>query len=62
MTADWTQKDGVANTSDEFLDLCDAVERLIRGDAHALLGGRADKTARLIMANLAHKHGLAPVK
>lgn len=57
---DWTYDGTVANSSPEFLRLCDEVERLIRGDAHALIDGRADSTARLIMANLAHKHGLAP--
>lgn len=57
---DWTAEGTVANSSEEFLRLCAEVERLIRGDAHMLISGRADATARLIMANLAHEHGLAP--
>lgn len=60
--ADWTSKDGVSNSSDEFLHLVDVVERLIRSDAHMLISGRADRTAGLIMAQLAHIHGLAPTK
>ncbi len=59
-TADWTRKKGQSNSSDEFLQLCEAVERLIRADAFHLIAGRADMTARLIMAQLAHVHGLAP--
>lgn len=58
---DWTtDEDGRANSSDLFLKLCDEVEGLIRADAHSLLAGRADATARLIMAQLAHVYGLAP--
>jgi hypothetical protein len=57
---DWTTKDGMANSSDEFLALCREVECLIRGDAHALIAGGADRTARLIVAQLAHKHGMSP--
>lgn len=60
VAADWTAKDGRSNSSDLFKQLCAEVERLIRSDAFALIGGRADTTARLIMAQLAHLHGLAP--
>lgn len=59
--SDWTAgPDGVANTSQKYLDLVMEVERLIRSDAHQLLSGREDRTARLIVSNLAHKYGLAP--
>ena len=62
VTDDWTvdPETGRSNSSQRFNELCVEVERLIRGDAHALIGGRADKTAGLIMAQLAHVHGLAP--
>jgi hypothetical protein len=46
---------GVANSSVEFL-----FEWLIRNDAYALLSGAAGKTARLIVAQLAHKYRLGP--
>ena len=59
---DWTAKNGKSNSSDEYLRLVAEVERLIRDDAHMLISGKADKTAGLIMAQLAHKHGLAPLR
>lgn len=58
---DWTANaDGRSNSSELFESLCEVVEDLIRHDAHKLIAGRADMTARLIMANLAHEHGLRP--
>jgi hypothetical protein len=58
---DWTKgRDGRSNTSPLFEALVKEVGRLIRDDAHALLAGRAEETARLIMAQLAHAHGLRP--
>ena len=59
---DWTvnPETGRSNSSPLFKSLCAEVERLIRGDAHKLIGGRADMTAGLIMAQLAHVHHLAP--
>lgn len=58
---DWTTApDGRVNSSPEFLRLVAEVERLIKGSAHSLLNGRADQTARLILAQLAHVHGLRP--
>lgn len=59
---DWTIGNGRVNSSPAFIALCDEVERLIRGDAHKLIAGRANDTACLIMAQLAHKHGLRPKK
>ena len=58
--ADWTAQDGRTNSSPEFLRLCRVVERLIRDDAHRLIAGHADATARLIVAQLAHVQGLRP--
>lgn len=58
---DWTRDaGGRQNSSPLFLRLCDAVELLIRNDANGLLNGRADVTAKLIMAQLAHRYGLGP--
>lgn len=60
--ADWTMDgDGRSNASLEYLELVRAVERLIRSEAHTLIAGQADVTARLIVSQLAHVHGLAPV-
>lgn len=61
MKNDWTaDSDGRTNSSEIYLHLVEEIERLIRGDAHMLISGRADATARLIMAQLAHIHGLVP--
>jgi hypothetical protein len=59
---DWTTNaEGVSNSSREFEEIVHAVERLIRNDAlYRLIAGRADATARLIVAQLAHVHHLAP--
>ncbi len=61
---DWTinPDTGQSNSSDAFNAICDEVERLIRGDARNLIAGSADSTARLIVAQLAHVHGLAPTR
>lgn len=56
---DWTKNaEGRSNSSEEFLHLCAEVETLMRASAAALLNGRVDRVARLIMAQLAHQHGL----
>jgi hypothetical protein len=58
---DWTcDEEGRSNSSATFEAICDHVEGLIRNDAHSLIGGRADMTARLIVAQLAHVHHLTP--
>lgn len=57
---DWTLEQNRTNSSKLFLDLCDEVERIIRGDAAQLINGNAGNTARLIVAQLAHKHKLIP--
>lgn len=59
---DWTAKDGVSNSSEEYLRLVDIVERLIREDAHVLINGNVRETARLIMSQLAHKHNVGPLE
>lgn len=58
---DWTMDGDRTNSSALFLRLVREVERLIRSSAHELISGRADQTARLIVAQLAHVHGLAPI-
>lgn len=57
---DWTVKDGRSNSSDEFLRLIDEVDSIIRDSGHSLIRGKTKSVARLIMAQLAHVHGLAP--
>jgi hypothetical protein len=60
---DWTWNErGQSNSSPIFEKLCGEVERLIRSDAHSLINGNAGSTARLIMAQLAHVHGLKPTR
>lgn len=61
-TEDWTAKDGRSNSSDEFEAIAKHVESLIRADAHKLINGRADDTARLIVAQLAHNLGMRPTR
>lgn len=59
--SDWTKSaDGHANSAPEFLRLVDEVARLIRGQAHALIQGDTESVSRLVLAQLAHKHGLSP--
>lgn len=61
--SDWTAgADGKSNSSDEWIALAMRVEDLIRQSARALIAGHADRVARLIMAQLAHEHGLRPGK
>lgn len=58
---DWTANvEGRSNSSLAFHAIAATIERLIRDDAHMLISGRADKTARLIVAQMAHKFGMAP--
>ncbi|MDP3004166.1 MAG: hypothetical protein Q8N43_01520 [Candidatus Azambacteria bacterium] len=51
-----------SNSSPEFRQLVSEVARLIKNEAHSLLNGQVESAAGLIMAQLAHKHGLAPRK
>jgi phosphotransacetylase len=61
LSRDWTTTEkGVVNASERYLEIVAAVESLIRGDAHALISGNVNKTARLIVSQLAHVHGLRP--
>ncbi len=61
MSHDWTRnRHGTANSSADYLLLVDAVERLIRSSAHSLIAGRAGQVAGLIVAQLAHVHGMRP--
>ena len=58
--ADWTldPRTGRCNSSVEFMRLRNEVGRLIRDSAHDLIVGRAEDVGGLIMAQLAHVHGL----
>lgn len=59
---DWTVDPETkrSNSSPEFTNLVSEISRLIKDSAHGLLNGQVEKAARLILAQLAHKHGLAP--
>ena len=57
---DWTALNGVSNSSPEYLDLVNIIERIIRNSASALINGSVNSVARSIMSSLAHKHGLRP--
>lgn len=60
---DWTAiEEGSSNASPEFVYLVGEVGKLIRGSSHSLIRGNTDGVARLIMAQLAHVHHLAPIK
>lgn len=57
----WTvAEDGRSNSSSTFLELVAETERIIRHSADALLSGNSFSVARLILGNLAHKHGFGP--
>lgn len=56
----WTEKDGRANSSVEYLRTVELVQRLILDGAHSLLRGGVEATARLIVAQLAAR-GFAPL-
>ncbi len=54
----WTQgRDGRSNSSHAYLALVRAVEELL---CDHRLGTPTKSTARLIVSQLAHKHGMAP--
>jgi hypothetical protein len=59
---DWTidPETGRSNSSEQFRRLVDEVARLIAGDKHVLVELHAERTAGLIMSQLAHRQGLAP--
>jgi len=59
---DWTVKDGCANSSDVFLELCDSVAEIIANSAWTLINAHngTNGTARVIMAQLAHVHDMIP--
>lgn len=58
---DWTMDEtGASNSSQAFETLVNVVDLLIRSHGTALLNGNSRHVARLIMAQLAHKHHLAP--
>ena len=59
---DWTRDPEThrSNSSAEFIALVDEVARLLRENVH--LGDAPEDIARLIMAQLAHRHHLAPQK
>lgn len=58
---DWTADErGVSNSSTAYREVADAVADLIWSSAHDLIRGNTRAVARLIVAKLAHEHGLAP--
>ena len=59
---DWTKKNGRSNSSDNYLELVDVVDELIKDSAHALIRGESHFVAGLIMAQLVHKYHLIPSK
>lgn len=58
---DWTEKDGRANASDKFNELSDFITRTILESGNTIVAGRVEVVSRLIVAQLAHVHGLAPM-
>lgn len=55
----WTQdENGTENSSKLFKTLVDEIDRLIRSSAYSLINGQTKDVARLILAQLAHQHGM----
>lgn len=59
---DWTCKHGMANSSEKYLEIAEAIEKVILNGAHDLLRGRSHVVARVILSHLAHKYEMAPKK
>ena len=61
---DWTKDPEThrSNSSPEFRRLVLEVANLIRSEAHSLINGQVEQVAGVIVAHLAHKHGLAPTQ
>lgn len=60
---DWTINRGRTNSSVRFLDLVDDVSSVLRGNGGQCLdAGWCYRMATLIVARMAHLHGLAPAK
>ena len=59
---DWTidPETNRVNSSEIFLNLTNEVQMLIKDSAHSLIAGDTYGVARLIVAQLAHIHHLAP--
>lgn len=57
----WDMKGSASNSSVLFEAMRKRLGQIIRNDAHMLLAGGADNTAGLILAQLTHKYGFAPV-
>ncbi len=57
---DWTvdPETGRCNSSQEYLRLKDEIHQIILNSAHDLILGKAENVAGLILAQLAHRHGL----
>ena len=60
LSDDWTAVDGRSNSSALYVNLSSEIARLLRDSAHSLIAGRTDEVGGLILAQLAHKHGLRP--
>lgn len=62
LALDWTQDaEGRSNSSPEYRAIVDEVARLIRADGSGVFDERwVQSLARLIVSQLAHKHGMTP--
>ena len=60
---DWTVdlKTHIGNSSELYLAIRAEIEDIIRSEGYALINGGARGTAGLILAQLAHRYGFAPV-
>ncbi len=61
---DWTVDPTTrrSNSSPEFRHLVAKVAEIIRNAAYSLINGQIEAVSRVIVAQLAHKEGLAPQK
>lgn len=58
---DWTELRGRSNSSERFLFICNVIESILRDGAGCILSPEwVNGVARLIVAQLAHVHGMGP--
>jgi len=63
MKPDWTTgKDGKTDSSVKFTELVCVVTWLIFSSSHDLINGSNESVARVIVAQLAHVHNMAPAE
>lgn len=57
---DWTAKNGVSNSSEEYIKIVKIVDNIIRGSGYSLIRGDTNGVARTIVSQLAHTYKFGP--